>query len=104
MRMETFFNPGRDAPLSANLRYYFGCNSRSMNGVAPDGSPVEIYAALPAEPELSRVRSLLAPGARILDLGCGTGRIANPLAADGHAVVASTIQKRCWPGSSGQRP
>ena len=59
-----------------------------MIDVAPDGSPVQIYAALPAEPELSRVRSLLAPGARILDLGCGTGRIANPLAADGHAVVA----------------
>ena len=49
---------------------------------------MEIYAALPAEPELSRVRSLVTPGARILDLGCGTGRIANPLAADGHAVVA----------------
>ena len=30
----------------------------------------------------------LSAGARILDLGCGTGRIANPLAADGHAVVA----------------
>jgi SAM-dependent methyltransferase len=59
-----------------------------VTDVAPDGSPVEIYAALPAEPELSRVRSLLTPGARILDLGCGTGRIANPLAADGHAVVA----------------
>jgi SAM-dependent methyltransferase len=59
-----------------------------MTDVAPDGSPVEIYAALPAEPELSRVRSLVRPGARILDLGCGTGRIANPLAADGHAVVA----------------
>jgi 2-polyprenyl-3-methyl-5-hydroxy-6-metoxy-1,4-benzoquinol methylase len=59
-----------------------------MTDVAPDGSPVQIYAALPAEPELSRVRSLLAPGARILDLGCGTGRIANPLAADGYVVVA----------------
>jgi 2-polyprenyl-3-methyl-5-hydroxy-6-metoxy-1,4-benzoquinol methylase len=31
---------------------------------------------------------VLGPDARILDLGCGTGRIANPLAADGHAVVA----------------
>jgi len=59
-----------------------------MTDVAPDGSPVQIYVALPAEPELGRIRSLVSPGARILDLGCGTGRIANSLAADGHLVVA----------------
>lgn len=69
-------------------RRWFGCDTPGMSDVAPDGSPVQIYAALPAEPELSRVRSLLVPGARILDLGCGTGRIANRLAADGYAVVA----------------
>ena len=63
-------------------------DTRRMDSVAPDGSPVPIYAALPTEPELSRVRSVVAPGARILDLGCGTGRITNPLAADGHSVVA----------------
>lgn len=59
-----------------------------MTDVAPDGSPVPIYAALPAEPELSRVLSLLTPHSRVLDLGCGTGRIANRLAGAGHHVVA----------------
>jgi SAM-dependent methyltransferase len=44
--------------------------------------------ALPAEPDLSRVRSVLQPNWSVLDLGCGVGRIANPLAAEGHAVVA----------------
>ena len=56
--------------------------------VAPDGSPVAVYRALPAEPALGYVRSLLGGPASILDLGCGPGRLANPLAADGHQVVA----------------
>jgi SAM-dependent methyltransferase len=61
---------------------------RAVSDVASDGSPVRVYAALPAEPELGRIRSLLVPGARVLDLGCGTGRISNPLVAEGHVVVA----------------
>jgi SAM-dependent methyltransferase len=56
--------------------------------VAPDGSPVDVYRALPAEPALGFVRSVLDGPASILDLGCGPGRLANPLAADGHEVVA----------------
>ena len=59
-----------------------------MPDVAPDGSPVAVYLALPAEPDLSRVRAVLPPNCSVLDLGCGVGRIANPLAAAGHAVVA----------------
>jgi SAM-dependent methyltransferase len=47
-----------------------------------------VYAALPAEPELSVVRQHASGRAKVLDLGCGTGRIADPLAADGHVVVA----------------
>jgi SAM-dependent methyltransferase len=47
-----------------------------------------VYAALPAEPELSVVRQHAAGRSRVLDLGCGTGRIADPLAAAGHVVVA----------------
>ncbi len=59
-----------------------------MNGVAPDGSPVEVYRALPAEPDLGRLRSVLRPGCSVLDLGAGVGRLANPLAAVGYDVVA----------------
>jgi SAM-dependent methyltransferase len=55
--------------------------------VAPDGSPVDVYRALPVEPALGYVRSLLSGPASVLDLGCGPGRLANPLAADGHRVV-----------------
>ena len=63
-------------------------------GIASDGSPVDVYRALPTEPALSLVRSVLRGShglhgpAAILDLGCGPGRLANPLAADGHRVVA----------------
>jgi SAM-dependent methyltransferase len=53
-----------------------------------DGSPVEAYALLPAEPELEVVRQLLGERRTVLDLGCGTGRIADPLAAEGRHVVA----------------
>jgi SAM-dependent methyltransferase len=59
-----------------------------VDEVAPDGSPVAVYRALPAEPALGYVRSLVSGPASILDLGCGPGRLANPLAADGHQVVA----------------
>ena len=63
-------------------------DNRGVSEVAADGSPVGVYVALPAEPDLSRVRSVLPVGASILDLGSGPGRIANPLAALGHHVVA----------------
>jgi SAM-dependent methyltransferase len=55
---------------------------------APDGCPVAVYAALPAEPELSIVLRHAAGRRTVLDLGCGTGRIADPLAVAGYQVVA----------------
>lgn len=54
----------------------------------PDGSPVSAYAHLPAEPDLTTVRQHSAGRSTVLDLGCGTGRIADPLTQDGHPVVA----------------
>jgi SAM-dependent methyltransferase len=56
-------------------------------GAAPDGSPVALYLRLGPEPELSVLMGLLPPGASVLDLGCGTGRIADALAERGHPVV-----------------
>lgn len=56
-------------------------------GVAPDGSPVAVYLALPAEPEFTPVLQAVRPGNSVLDLGCGVGRLANVLAARGVAVT-----------------
>ncbi|MEN3357286.1 MAG: hypothetical protein V7637_1268 [Mycobacteriales bacterium] len=56
--------------------------------IAPDGSPVELYARMAertADAEI--VHGLLPPGGDVLDLGCGTGRLAEPLARLGHPVT-----------------
>lgn len=55
--------------------------------VAPDGSPVAFYRRLPAVGEPELIRAAIAPGASVLDLGCGPGRIAAPLVALGHRVT-----------------
>jgi SAM-dependent methyltransferase len=55
--------------------------------VTPDGSPVAIYRVLPAEPSFTPLLAAVRPPARVLDLGCGTGRLANLLAARGFAVT-----------------
>ena len=54
---------------------------------APDGSPVAVYLALPAEPEFTSVLNHLPADASVLDLGCGVGRLANRLAERGHEVT-----------------
>jgi SAM-dependent methyltransferase len=56
--------------------------------IAPDGSPVELYRRLPARTTEARlINALLNPNSDILDLGCGTGRLAEPLCRAGHSVV-----------------
>jgi SAM-dependent methyltransferase len=59
-----------------------------VSDVAPDGSPVEVFAALPAEPAAGYVLAALAPSSDVLELGCGAGRLTRALSADGHRVVA----------------
>ncbi|HUP54216.1 MAG TPA: class I SAM-dependent methyltransferase [Methylomirabilota bacterium] len=62
---------------------------RVLTGVvAPDGSPVDIYRALPRPDEADLIHAAIPAGASMLDLGCGTGRFARALAALGHEVVA----------------
>jgi SAM-dependent methyltransferase len=56
--------------------------------VTADGCAVEVYRRLPATGEPELVHAVAGPGALILDLGAGTGRIADPLVATGHDVVA----------------
>jgi SAM-dependent methyltransferase len=59
--------------------------------VTPDGSPIPVYLAVPAEPEFSPVLADLPPGASVLDLGCGVGRLTNVLAERGHAVTGVDV-------------
>ena len=58
-----------------------------MTDFAPDGSPVAFYRRLPADGEPELIHGVIAPGASVLDLGCGPGRIAGPLVALGHPVT-----------------
>ena len=57
-------------------------------GVAPDGSPVEVYLRLPSRGEGELVAAALPPPASLLELGCGTGRVTQQLVARGYSVVA----------------
>lgn len=58
------------------------------NAYAADGTGVEIYRRLPSLGEIEYIQAQLAPSSSVLDLGAGTGRIADPLAALGHRVTA----------------
>ncbi len=56
--------------------------------ITPDGCAVDFYALVPETGESQIVHEAAGPGASILELGCGAGRVTRPLAALGHAVVA----------------
>lgn len=57
--------------------------------ITKDGCPVEVYAALSPRLEVvEMLQRLLEPGGSILDLGAGTGLVAEPLAMRGFRVVA----------------
>ena len=56
--------------------------------IAPDGSPVDLYRRLPERTtEAELIGTLVDLGSEILDLGCGTGRLAEPLRQAGYRVV-----------------
>lgn len=62
--------------------------SAGPGAYAPDGSPVEVFALLPPGEVPALIHAALPPGASILELGCGAGRITHPLLRLGHPVVA----------------
>ena len=56
--------------------------------ITPDGCAVDFYALMPAFGEPAIVHDAAGPGASILELGSGAGRVTHPLIGLGHAVVA----------------
>ncbi|MFI6538192.1 class I SAM-dependent methyltransferase [Nonomuraea sp. NPDC050547] len=56
--------------------------------ITPDGSPVEFYLLIEPGGEPEIVSAALSPGASILEIGSGVGRLTHPLLALGHEVVA----------------
>lgn len=56
--------------------------------ITPDGCAVDFYARISPRDEPEIVHDAAGPGAWILELGCGAGRITHPLVALGHPVVA----------------
>lgn len=56
--------------------------------VAPDGSPVALYARLPPAGEPEIIHAAIPAGSAILELGAGTGRITHELIRLGHRVTA----------------
>ena len=53
-----------------------------------DGCSVDFYLLLPAGNDPELIASQLAPGASILELGCGVGRVTHPLVQQGFQVTA----------------
>jgi SAM-dependent methyltransferase len=55
--------------------------------VAPDGSPVDVYLAIPPSHGFEVVLPSFGVGDRVLDLGCGVGRLAGLLCDRGCVVT-----------------
>ncbi|MCM3302578.1 methyltransferase domain-containing protein [Streptomyces pseudogriseolus] len=56
--------------------------------ITPDGCAVELYARLPVGSEPDVIAGAVPTGARILELGCGVGRMTHALLERGFEVTA----------------
>ncbi|MFI8004313.1 class I SAM-dependent methyltransferase [Streptomyces sp. NPDC086010] len=65
-----------------------GHTGTGPGAITPDGCAVELYARLSAGTEPEVIGSVVPPGASVLELGCGAGRVTHPLVALGYEVTA----------------
>ncbi|GAA2473812.1 class I SAM-dependent methyltransferase [Streptomyces thermolineatus] len=65
-----------------------GYSGTGPGGTAPDGCSVELWARLPVGDEPDVIGRAVPAGARVLELGCGTGRVTHPLLERGFTVTA----------------
>ncbi|MFI2409500.1 class I SAM-dependent methyltransferase [Streptomyces sp. NPDC018947] len=65
-----------------------GHRGTGPGAITPDGCAVELYSRLPVGDEPDIVTMAAPAGARILELGCGVGRVTRPLVERGFSVTA----------------
>ncbi|WP_307172855.1 bifunctional 2-polyprenyl-6-hydroxyphenol methylase/3-demethylubiquinol 3-O-methyltransferase UbiG [Streptomyces sp. B3I7] len=65
-----------------------GHEGTGPGAITPDGCAVELYARLPVGEEPDIIAAAVPPGVRILELGCGVGRMTHPLLQRGFRVTA----------------
>ncbi|SCK44413.1 bifunctional 2-polyprenyl-6-hydroxyphenol methylase/3-demethylubiquinol 3-O-methyltransferase UbiG [Streptomyces sp. WMMB 322] len=65
-----------------------GHSGTGPGAITRDGCSVEMYSRLPTHGEPDVVLSAVPPGASLLELGAGAGRVTRPLVAGGLAVTA----------------
>ncbi|MFJ7912585.1 class I SAM-dependent methyltransferase [Kitasatospora sp. NPDC096204] len=65
-----------------------GYEGTGAGPITPDGCAVEVWSRLPVGDAPDVIEAAVPPGARILELGCGVGRMTHPLADRGFTVTA----------------
>jgi SAM-dependent methyltransferase len=70
------------------IRQREGFEGTGPGAITPDGCAVELYVRLPAGNAPEVIAGAVPPGARILELGSGPGRMTHPLVERGFAVTA----------------
>jgi SAM-dependent methyltransferase len=70
------------------LKMRTGHQGTGPGAITPDGCAVELYSRLPAGDAPDVISAAVPAGARILELGCGVGRMTHPLLERGFAVTA----------------
>ncbi|MEV0242220.1 class I SAM-dependent methyltransferase [Streptomyces sp. NPDC050674] len=65
-----------------------GYEGTGPGAITPDGCAVELYARLPVRDEPDVIAAAVPPGAHILELGCGVGRLTHALLDRGFTATA----------------
>ncbi|MET8445745.1 class I SAM-dependent methyltransferase [Streptomyces sp. NPDC005209] len=65
-----------------------GYEGTGPGAITPDGCAVELYSRLPVGAEPDIIAAAVPPGAHILELGSGVGRMTHPLLERGFTVTA----------------
>ncbi|MER5829578.1 class I SAM-dependent methyltransferase [Streptomyces sp. NPDC002130] len=65
-----------------------GYEGTGPGAITPDGCAVELYSRLPIGDEADVIAAAVPEGARILELGCGVGRMTHALLERGFTVTA----------------